>query len=853
MLERGASGRDESDKSYFDELLYLGEFITKLLILEILAASDDDPNQNRYSIQHAIVRADGVGEWSRALRSSVIGPTSLRFLPSWKQHQNELTIKHAPGSESWQRKSIDLLNKACRLYDPDVNDISKRKESFLYWPDQFAWLRNKTRGHGAPRPEDVSQLCLPLQDSIDQIASNAPAFRHSWAVLKKQISGKYRISSFGGDKTLFQYLAREGNHILSDGPYVFIGEPRRVPLLYTEPDLRDFFLPNGDFRNNSFEVISYITNDRHREDGNLYVLPPHGLPVSETSPATGLSELGRSLTNMPPQRHGYTKRLELESQILSLLNDERNSVITLHGPGGIGKTSTALTVLHKLAETRSCYIIWFSARDIDLLPEGPRIVRPDALSIEDLTRSFSCLMKPGESFKQHESEEYFTHCLSSRANDKPFIFVFDNFETIKQQRELYAYVYNAVRHPNKVLITTRSRESFKGDYPVNVSGMTRDEFKELVHKTSVQFNISSFVDDEYVQKIYEESGGHPYVTKILLGEVAIAGEKIDLRRIAATQDEMLDALFDRSFEALSTISQRIFLILCNWRSLTPQVALEAILLRPGNERVDVENAIEELQQFSLIERSEADDCTYLSVPAAATPFGQKKLATSFTRILVEADITLLQGFGDTGSADQTHGLSFHIDSFARHTAETAGNEARQREGIAILEYIASGFPYAWLRVADIYEEAAHDAKSAIHAVNRYLEAVPDDKRAWRKALQLYAAVGNVLGEINARIRLSEFRDSEYSELSTAANYVNTAIERGAIAPRSNECQLILDRLRGLMQSRSSEANADDLARLAQLFIQSGDNEDALYWVDRGLILDPQNDSCHQLKESLQED
>lgn len=854
MLQRGDNGRDDSDKSYFDELLYLGEFITKFILLEVLAASEDDPDQNRYSVQHKIVRASGIGDWAQALRDSLSGPTSLRFIKSWHQSRKELTVKHSPGSGSWQRKSIDLLCETCRLYDSTVNDISTRKEGFLYWPDQFAWLRNKTRGHGAPRPEDVSQLCLPLQKSIEYIWHNVSTFQYSWVFLKTNLSGKYKISTFGGDNSNFRYLTHESNHSLLDGPYVFIGEPRRVPLLYTDPDLRDFFLPNGEFGKKSFEVLSYITNDKHREDGTLYVLPPHGLPSSETSAATGLTRVGNSHTNMPPRRQGYTERSDLESQLASLLNDGRNSVITLQGSGGIGKTSTALAVLHALAEAGSYYIIWFSARDVDLLLEGPRIVRPDALSIEDLTRNFSNLMKPHESLSKIDSEKYFTDCLSAKSNGIPFVFVFDNFETIRQQNELYNYIYNAIRLPNKILITTRSRENFKGDYPVKISGMTRDEFGELVHSTSIQFHISSFIDDEYEQKIYEESGGHPYVTKILLGEIANAGERIDLRRIAATQDEMLDSLFDRSFEALSTTAQRIFLILCNSQPLVPEVILEAILLRPANDRVDVESAVEELQQSSFIERAQTDGYIYLSVPAAAAPFGHSKLTVSFMRLPVETDIALLQGFGISGSADQAHGLPYHINSFARFIAESSSDDAAGRtEKLNILEYMASRYPYAWLRLADLHEQTTHDIKTSIHCVLRYLETVPEDRSAWIRIQQLYAGINNVHGEINAYIQLAQFPDSDFIELSTAANRLTTAIYQGTVAPSSSECQLFLNKIRELMQTRSSEAGADDLARLAELFVHSGDYEDALYWTDKGLFLDPQNDRCQELKDRLLEE
>jgi ABC-type uncharacterized transport system YnjBCD ATPase subunit len=77
--------------------------------------------------------------------------------------------------------------------------------------------------------------------------------------------------------------------------------------------------------------------------------------------------------------------VDLERELYQTLVNDRHPVITLVGRGGIGKTSLALTVLHKLTqEEKFIGIVWFSARDIDLLPQGPKIVRPDVLTTADI-------------------------------------------------------------------------------------------------------------------------------------------------------------------------------------------------------------------------------------------------------------------------------------------------------------------------------------------------------------------------------------------------------------------------------------------------------------------------------------
>ena len=127
-----------------------------------------------------------------------------------------------------------------------------------------------------------------------------------------------------------------------------------------------------------------------------------------------------------------------------------------------------------------------------------------------------------------------------------------------------------------------------------------------------------------------ESDGHPYIIKILLGEVAKAKALVKVERIVASKDQILDALFERTYTSLSPAAKQVFLTMSNWRSTIPRVALEAVMLRPANERMDVEDAIDELIRSSFIETiaTQEQGESVLSVPLAAAVFGQKKLRAS---------------------------------------------------------------------------------------------------------------------------------------------------------------------------------------------------------------------------------
>ena len=91
--------------------------------------------------------------------------------------------------------------------------------------------------------------------------------------------------------------------------------------------------------------------------------------------------------------------------------------------------------------------------------------------------------------------------------------------------------------------------------------MEENEFNELVDSVSDELGITNLITKKYVDMLYEESLGHPYVAKILLGVVSIEGKAGNINRIVASQDELLTALFERTYTMLSYAAKKVFLTL----------------------------------------------------------------------------------------------------------------------------------------------------------------------------------------------------------------------------------------------------------------------------------------------------
>ncbi len=847
MAERVERARLESDTAYFYDLVAYGEMVTKLVTAAMVATLPLEPEGHQYRLEYGLLRADGLGDWIEGLDDVLTGPAS-QYLPEVARvEQVALTKMWAADEDAWQYRAVAQLDLACRTLDPSIK--TARRVQLRSWFHRFVWLRNKTRGHGAPTGAKCSDMAPALQAAIGEIVTNLPIFARSWAVIRRNLSGKYRVATIAGSREDFSHLTRSDQYSHPDGVYLAVDGPNRVALVSADPELADFFIANGGYTSDHHELISYVTDEHEYPSNDGYLRPPAPLPTSETQGLAKLDLLGKSFSNLPPRTRDYVQRPLLEAELRERLTDERHPVITLIGIGGAGKTSVALQMLHSLAEDGQFFaIVWFSARDIDLLSYGPKPVKPHVLAPKEISEEFARLISPeGYGQKGFDSTAYLSDSLSGATGLGPTLFVFDNFETLRSPSETFRWLDQSVRLPNKVLVTTRMRE-FKGDYPVEVRGMTQGEFHELVQATAARLGIGDKLPPAYVDRLFTETEGHPYVTKILLGEVAASGVTGVVPRVLAAKENVLEALFERTYVGLAPASQRVFLLLSTSRSVVPVAALKAALLRPVNERIDVELVLDQLGRSSLIDvsTSEVDGERFVSVPLAASLFGKKKLIVSPMKSAVEADMEILRLFGASQPTDVRRGLGPRVESLFRAAADRLqkGDEDPS-ELLPVLELVAQGYPPARLRLADFFLERG-DLGAAIEATRRFLQERPTDPDAWRKLAQLSRRSGDYLGEMHALLELARFAATPFGEVSDSANRFNQVLREHVIEVQTDEKRVMADRLRKVMESRISEANATDLSRLGWLCVHLRDLESARRYAQRGLALEPSNYHCTRL-------
>jgi hypothetical protein len=484
-------------------------------------------------------------------------------------------------------------------------------------------------------------------------------------------------------------------------------------------------------------------------------------------------------------------------------------------------------------------------------------VQPSVLTSQDVSKEFCRLTQPaGWSDKTFRHGSWFEKCLREPQLGQT-LFVFDNFETMQHPLDVFRWLDVNIRSPNKVLITTRHHD-FKGDYPIEVDGMTREECDELIDQTATSLGIASWVTREYKQELYSEAAGHPYVIKILLGEAKKAGQRTRTERILADKDRILDALFERTYERLSPAARRTFLTLSNWGTTIPELAVEAVLLQAKHERFDVIAAIDELVLSSFITRGirQMDGISALEIPLVAVVFGRKKLSVEPMKVDVDEDTELLRMLASSPGATAQELV---VKIFRNAASQISSGTVRFCDIRPLLEFISSKIAYGWLLLSELHQESGEDSKleSAKSAIKSYLEATPrglGQLKAWERLAALCERSEDFLGVADAEASLCEVPGVPLRRMSNAAEHILTMLRKvrylGQPFEYRRKVKQTIPRITSRIAARSAECSVTDLTRLAWLSLVVDDETSARFWTERGLELEADNVHCLSLAQRL---
>ena len=867
MQDRVEIAKRTNDDAYFRELMLLGEMIMKVAIAGMIASIVEGPNRDQYRLKYLAVRASAPGGWASVMEKMRDREEFPSVIPITDGNEfSQLTKKTKPGD--WQYESVNLLFKCLKLADYTSDEILGPKPKAYEWFQRFSELRNKAKSHRAPFTAITSAMCPLLYESINLFLANFTILGRPWGHLVRNMNSTYQVVRWTGENEGFSQLEgnSRGEYVYQDGIYIEFPAPNgeqtlyRVDLMKVSQNGMDVYLPNGNFRDNYYEMLSYTNDHTILCDSKIYLLPPSELPASEThgrDVADTHGILGNTIHNMPNKQSGYVPRATPELKLYKeIIKDDQHPIITLNGRGGIGKTWLTLEVLHRIAaEDMFDFILWFSARSIDLMPDGPKPVKPHIQTKRDVATEFADLIGTwilnDDALPAADPIELIQDQMQGQGNGR-MLFVFDNFESLEDQMEMYYWIDTYVKLPNKAVITTRMRR-FTSDTPIELLGMSKDESTELIHRTATKLEIKDIISSSDEDNLIQISDGHPYILKVLLGEVKRQGTATQLTRMFANKEHILDALFENIYSELSPLARRIFLTLCELKTVVAEFAIQAVLIGSDNQPMDILKAIDELHFSSLIEKNEFEDEEefFCSVPYVTTVFGKRKLSTDSISITIQSDTEFLRYFGTNLKSDIDQGVHSIIRKFFSNVETRVLRDSISVEDFRpTMEFVAHKYSEAWLQLADLYEKTREFSKYEItlkHCIGAST-SVRITRDAWDRLVRYYESNENYFDELFAHVRLAQLPQTRFSTISDSANRFNEVYSRYSL--RLEEKEKLIEPLIDLMQPRIEEADARDCSRLGWLYMHNDQLNLAKEAVQLGLELDPRNHHCQNLLKKL---
>jgi len=290
------------------------------------------------------------------------------------------------------------------------------------------------------------------------------------------------------------------------------------------------------------------------EPQNIYQLKHPDLPLADFPPLRSLSARPH---NLPIQSTPFLGREEELGEISKLLDDPSCRLLTLIGPGGIGKTRLA---------------IQSAAENIENFAHGVYFITLEPLtSVDFLISTIANALK----FSFYAQKDQKTQVLDY-LREKEVLLILDNFEHLIEGAGIIAEILSAASKV-KILVTSRELLNLRGEWILQITGMDVPEGEridvegysavQLFFYNARRVNAGlSFSDEDrlYVVRISQLVGGLPlgielasaWLRTLSCKEIAQEIEKsidflVTTLRDVPERHRSLKAVFEYSWKLLS--------------------------------------------------------------------------------------------------------------------------------------------------------------------------------------------------------------------------------------------------------------------------------------------------------------
>jgi len=298
------------------------------------------------------------------------------------------------------------------------------------------------------------------------------------------------------------------------------------------------------------------------------------------------------LHNLPRPDHNDTsligRRKEVE-EVSKLLLENRSSVITITGPGGIGKTALALEVAYGFVEKESPFelILWATFKNEKLTIDGIQEITDATKTIPELTYLFGDVI--GANLDDASSS------LGKALDGIYTLICLDNLETITGTD--FIDFYNSMPDSCKFLITSR-RGIGQIERRFDLEPIKKRDAIHFIHQLIRNLRVTELqkASTESIDAIVDRYGNNPLAIKWFVQSVSSGISILEIFKYR--EREFFEFCVGSVIQRLSGSTRNLLYAL---KHLNRFVSIEELLLLTDFEEQDLADSIRELQIASLIQ------------------------------------------------------------------------------------------------------------------------------------------------------------------------------------------------------------------------------------------------------------
>lgn len=875
---------EESDK--FDNVVYLYEVIIKTLAsimfcrLRTIGINEDRIDQ----IISTEFAKPSVGSWNKLLRECLI------FI---NEKENKIFESFFEKYNTYQKivRAYNEMNQAVSL---KVSNKSMISLEMLF--DTFISFRNKlTSAHGAPNLETKKYFSLILNESIVEVMENFRQFFECGFIMFNQViidennrnnAIHKGVRFLGNNREPIEIVRSVLKTFEQNKIYCDIIKENLINL-YPFLLMRSmhFYFMNG-ISGKKMEYLSYSTGERFFEDMETddfqKYLRVNALTISfyEHKIQTQLSEAG-VVHNLPRLDFDFIGRNNDIEKLFDTISHRRHSIIALDGIGGVGKTAITLKIASELLrlpknhKNRFNYIIWVSAKQTRLTIDGIEKVEASFGLLDDLLNLIANVS--GFEYLTNESLDDKREAIKEILALDSFLIIIDNFETVKESKDIWTFLRDELPMPSMSIITSRNIFA-EVSRLIEIRQMLDDDAKDLILNEAKRLDLKSLLSSQHtdIDKIIQRTGAIPLAIKQIIGHMAL-GKSLTtaLKDLTSVKGNILDFCFNESYDMMDNNCKEIFLTIAKVEKPIRKDGLEMVSSFRGE---NLDDQISKLLKMSLIDVTFTDDGTQIfNMLPLTEEFALKKLE-------LEPDI-YSRIFKRLEDFEELHRLNYMVASKeleltniekmvqAALTYASRRNFERADHWFAKACEIETDNTYVLLNKAQYEQYFKLDYNAARDSYIKLTSLKKDDYLAWFHWGMMEKQQDNLSEAINKFDRVLDINPSHISSyhgkgdcllklgikrkeaskqlkgkdgqkasslLFEARNYLRDSIEclkKGFYEQPQNKTEL--------------HHNTVNHHALSVAFTRTGDMDNALIQCNNGLLLEPFNKKLKELQQNIE--